>query len=221
MALSLRSPKAEKPSGTDADRVAQLTALTASIDALVKRDDELLKEQLAIERAGTLPTLSLDLLLVDPKKTVATKQDEFNATVAARQLLNGHLSPEPIVASAPQTRVDQIVMERAAAQIAVRLGRKKQGELRLRLSAERGAAQIKRWREMLGELEEIARDLVKRGAEVGELDFAYRRATDVSPDETGELPGGPAIDALVMAAKDFLQRGDLALALACQTMSRG
>jgi hypothetical protein len=213
MALSLRSPKAEKPKPSDdADRVAQLTALSASIDTLIRRDDELLKEQLTVEQAGTLPSISLDLLLENPKATVAARRDEFSITIEAKKLLNGAFSSEPIVASAPQTRLDQIIMERAAAQIAVRLGRKKQDELRLALSTVRGAAQIQKWRELVAAVEEHARALVQLGAEASETDMAYRHATDCDPSLTGELSHGFAAAEFVESAREFLGRADLAFA---------
>jgi hypothetical protein len=219
MAISLRAKPEKQPA--DDERVAQLGVLSASIDALVKRDDELREEQLAIERSGTLPTISLDLLLENRKATVVAKNDQFSATTAARQLLNGHLSPEPVVGSAPH-RIDQIVMERAAAQIAVRLGRQKQNELRLALSAVLGAAEIARWRELLAdEAERLAAAVVQLGDEFRDLDQRYRRATGVDPDFTGELPGGFAFGQLAGEARAFLQRGDVALALACQTMGNG
>jgi hypothetical protein len=215
MALSLRTKSEKPPSGTDA-RIAQLTALTASIAALIKRDDELLKEQIEIEQAGTWPTISLDLLLENPKATVAVRRDEFSVTSEAKRLLNGALSPEPIVANAPQARVNQIVAERAASLLAVRLGRQKQDELRLQLSAIRGAAPIQAWQKLVDVVEDHARALAQLDAEARSLDMEYRAVTDCDPSTTGELPHGFAVSEFTEAAREFLARADLALATMIQ-----
>jgi hypothetical protein len=197
-----RKPKSQPPASPN---VTALTELSARIEELIKRDAALLREQLSLEGAGAAPS----------------EETRFDPAAEARKLLNGSLAGAGDVGMAPPQRLAQIIKLRLAIASAVEIGRRREQELRLQLSAELGAAEIARWRELLGEAEKLAAAVAQLGEQFRELDQRYRRATACDPDYTGELPAGLAVAQLAGAARAFIDRGDIALAIACSTMGNG
>jgi hypothetical protein len=193
-----------KPIATDSHPtgVAALKELSTRIEELIRRDGALLQEQLSLEGAGAAPS----------------EETKFDPNAEAKRLLNGAAGFAADVGMAPPQRLAQVIKLRQAISSAIDIGRKREEAMRLQLSAELGAAEIAKWRELLAEAEKLAAAVAQLGEQFRDLDQRYRRATGVDPDYTGELPGGFAMAQLAGEARAFLQRGDVALARACQTM---
>jgi hypothetical protein len=188
----------QKPIATDGHPpgVAALQELSARIEELIRRNDALLAEQLALEGTGATPS----------------EETKFDPNAEAKRLLNGAAGFAADVGMASPQRLSQVIKLRQAIASAIEIGRKREGEMRLALSAVLGAAQIEAWRKLVTAVEEHARALVQIDNEARALDMQYRAVTQCDPAQTGELGHSFALSEFAEAAREFLGRQDLALA---------